>query len=71
MTDSTVRKMIARARFRFTVNSHMLSHVCGYTLANDGVDTRTLQAYLGHANIQNTVRCTKLSAARLNGLWKD
>ncbi len=75
VTDSTVRKMIARAGrlagFRFTVNPHMLRHACGYKLANDGVDTRTLQAYLGHANIQNTVRYTKLSAARFNALWKD
>ena len=27
---------------------------CGYRLANDGVDTRALQAYLGDRNIQNT-----------------
>jgi hypothetical protein len=26
----------------------MLRHAAGYKLANDGVDTRTLQAYLGH-----------------------
>jgi site-specific recombinase XerD len=32
----------------------MLRHACGFKLANDGVDTRSLQAYLGHRNIQNT-----------------
>lgn len=26
----------------------MLRHACGFKLANDGVDTRTIQAYLGH-----------------------
>jgi len=26
----------------------MLRHACGYKLANDGVDTRTIQAFLGH-----------------------
>ncbi len=75
VTDATVRKMIARAGrlagFGFTVNPHMLRHACGYKLANDGVDTRTLQQYLGHTNIQNTVRYTKLAAGRFNGLWQD
>ena len=46
-----VRKMIARlgvaAGFDFPVHPHMLRHACGYKLANDGVDTRSLQAYLG------------------------
>jgi Phage integrase family len=35
---------------------HMLRHGCGYTLANAGHDTRALQAYLGHKNIQHTVQ---------------
>ena len=34
----------------------MLRHACGYALANRGHDTRALQAYLGHKNIQHTVR---------------
>jgi site-specific recombinase XerD len=34
--------------------SAMLRHACGFKLANDGVDTRTLQHYLGHRNIQHT-----------------
>jgi site-specific recombinase XerD len=34
----------------------MLRHACGFKLANDGTDTRSLQAYLGHSNIQNTAR---------------
>jgi len=39
----------------------MLRHACGYKLANDGIDTRSLQAYLGHRNIQNTTRYTALA----------
>jgi hypothetical protein len=31
-------------------------HACGYALANAGHDTRALQAWLGHKNIQHTVR---------------
>jgi integrase len=38
------------------VHPHMLRHACGYALANAGHDTRAVQAYLGHRNIQHTVR---------------
>jgi site-specific recombinase XerD len=52
-------------------HSHMLRHACGYKLANDGQDTRALQAYLGHRNIQHTVRYTELAPGRFKGFWKD
>ena len=42
-----------------------------YALANKGHDTRALQAYLGHRNIQHTVRYTELSATRFKGFWRD
>jgi integrase len=32
----------------------MLRHGCGYALANAGHDTRALQAWLGHKNIQHS-----------------
>ena len=48
----------------------MLRHATGYKLANDGVDTRTLQAYLGHKSISNTVRYTELSPTRFRDLWR-
>jgi site-specific recombinase XerD len=41
--------------------AHMFRHACGYKLANDGHDTRAIQAYLGHRNIQNTTRYTALA----------
>jgi type 1 fimbriae regulatory protein FimB/type 1 fimbriae regulatory protein FimE len=69
------RKMIARlgvtAGFDFPVHPHMLRHACGYHLANRGVDTRSLQAYLGHRNIQHTVKYTELSPTRFKGFWPD
>jgi site-specific recombinase XerD len=49
------------AAIEFKVYPHMLRHACGFKLANDGHDTRSLQAYLGHKNIQHTVRYTELS----------
>jgi hypothetical protein len=44
---------------------------CGFQLANQGTDTRTLRAYLGHRNIQHTVRYTELSPTRFKNLWRD
>ncbi len=68
------RKMLSRlakkAGFAFCIHPHMLRHACGFKLANDGVDTRTIQDYLGHKNIQHTVTYTKLSMDRFHGLWK-
>jgi site-specific recombinase XerD len=74
-TTAGFRKMIARlgseAGFGFQVHPHMLRHACGYQLANKGVDTRSLQAYLGHKNIQHTVRYSELSPSRFRNFWKD
>jgi len=53
------------------VHPHMLRHACGYALANAGHDTRALQAYLGHSNIQHTVRYTELAPDRFKDFWKD
>jgi type 1 fimbriae regulatory protein FimB/type 1 fimbriae regulatory protein FimE len=53
------------------VHPHMLRHACGFALANQGIDTRSLQAYLGHRHIGNTVRYTELSPNRFKGFWKD
>lgn len=75
MTDSNVRKMIKRAGeragFGFLVHPHMLRHSAGYKLANDGQDTRAIQHYMGHRNIQHTVRYTELSPQRFRDFWKD
>jgi type 1 fimbriae regulatory protein FimB/type 1 fimbriae regulatory protein FimE len=53
------------------VHPHMLRHACGFKLANDGRDTRALQAYLGHRNIQHTVRYTELAPSRFRHFWDD
>ena len=80
MTADNVRKLVARlgrdAKFDFPVHPHMLRHSTGFYLANrqagrDPVDTRTIQAYLGHVNITHTVRYTELAADRFKGLFTD
>src|SRR5262249_22661892 len=75
VTRAWFLKMLNRlgvvAKLPFQVHPHMLRHACGFKLANDGVDTRALQHYLGHKNIQHTVRYTELRSDRFNGFWKD
>jgi site-specific recombinase XerD len=74
LTRSTVNKLITRAGQRagleFPVHPHMLRHACGYALANRGMDTRSLQAYHGHASIAHTVRYTEMSPTRFKGVWR-
>jgi integrase len=65
MTVSNFQKLVSRAceaaGLEIKAHPHMLRHACGFKLANDGVDTRALQAYLGHKSIQHTVRYTELA----------
>jgi type 1 fimbriae regulatory protein FimB len=49
---------------------HMLRHACGFALADQGADTRLIQDYLGHRNIQHTVRYTATNPARFERLWR-
>jgi integrase len=51
-----VERAAGAAKLGIKAHAHMLRHACVYKLANDGVDTRSLQAYLGHRNIQKTTR---------------
>lgn len=50
--------------------SGRVRHACGYKLANDGHDTRGLQHYLGHRNIQRTVRYTEMASDRFKSFWR-
>ena len=58
------------AKLGLKVHPHMLRHACGFALANAGHDTRALQAYLGHSNIQQTVRYTELAPGRFKDFWR-
>ena len=69
--QATVERAGAAAGFGMKIHPHMLRHACGYKLANDGVDTRTIQAYLGHKSIQHTVRYTELAPTRFKSLFRD
>jgi type 1 fimbriae regulatory protein FimB len=65
MIARIVERAAEVAKLGFHVHPHMLRHATGYTLANDGTDTRLIQDFLGHASIANTVRYTRLAPGRL------
>ena len=67
--QAMVDRAARAAGFDMKIHPHMLRHSCGYKLANDGVDTRTIQAYLGHKSIQHTVRYTELAPTRFRSLF--
>jgi integrase len=73
-TTAGFARMIERAgeaaKLGFKAHPHMLRHACGFALANTGHDTRALQAWLGHRNIQSTVRYTELSPDRFKYFWR-
>ncbi len=73
-TTAGFARMIERtgvaANLSFKAHPHMLRHACGFALANKGHDTRAVQAYLGHRNIQHTVRYTELSPTRFKNFWR-
>jgi site-specific recombinase XerD len=66
----TVERAGQGAKLGFKALPHMLRHACGYALASKGHDARALQAYLGHKNIQHTVRYTQLSPTRFKDFWR-
>ena len=70
-TTAGFARMVERAGSGFKAHPHMLRHACGYALANKGHDTRALQAYLGHRNIQHTVRYTARSPTRFKDFWRE
>lgn len=72
---NAVHKIVVRAgkhaNLELSVHPHMLRHGKGYQLASSGVDTRSIQAYFGHKNIQHTILYTKLDPSRFKGFGKD
>jgi len=75
MAAATAFNIISRAGrlagLALSVHPHMLRHACGFYLASHGHDTRAIQAYLGHKNIQHTIRYTELTSDRFQNFWLD
>ena len=51
--EATAARLASRQAW-LQAHPHMFRHACGFELANQGTDTRSLQAYLGHRNIQHS-----------------
>jgi integrase len=66
-----VARLGERAEFDYPVHPHQLRHACGYALINRGVDVRTLQAFLGHANVTHTVKYAELAPGKFRNFWDD
>ena len=64
-----LQKYSVAASLPLHAHPHMLRHACGYAQADEGADTRLIQDYLGHRNIQHTVRYTASNPARFQKLW--
>ena len=68
------QKLIERlgeaAGFKFPIHAHMLRHSAGYALAGRGVDTRTLQVFMGHRSISNTTVYTVIPDKRMRNIWQ-
>jgi len=67
------QKLIERlgeaAKLPFPIHAHMLRHAAGYALAAREVDTRTLQAFMGHRSIANTVVYAAVADMRIRNIW--
>ena len=75
LSPRSIREIVARtgkvAGLPFVPHPHQLRHACGYYLASQGHDTRAIQDYLGHKNIQHTVRYTAMAPHRFESFWND
>ena len=75
LSPRSIREIVARAGklagLPFVPHPHQLRHACGYYLASYGHDTRAIQDYLGHRNIQHTMRYTSMAPHRFESFWND
>ena len=75
LSPEGIKKIIDRiageSKIPFRVHPHMFRHACGFYLANNGVDTRAIQAYMGHVDIKKTVIYTEMAPNRFNNFWKE
>jgi type 1 fimbriae regulatory protein FimB len=67
---AAIRDYGERAGLPLPAHPHMLRLACGFALADQGADTRSIQDYLGHRNIQHTVIYTAANPARFERLWR-
>lgn len=75
LTRRAIHSIIARAakvaKISFPVHPYMLRHAKGFQLGSKGVDTKAIQAYFGHRNIQHTAGYTPDQADQFDGFGEE
>jgi type 1 fimbriae regulatory protein FimE len=66
-----VTELATDAGIRFHVSVRMLRHGCGHALAQAGHNVVAVKHYLGHQNIQHTLRYFDLPQNPFKDFWKD
>jgi integrase len=66
-----VAKAGQNAKIGFPVHPHQLRHALGYYMAEKKVPTRSLAAYMGHKNLNNTAKYAALSSNHFQDWWDD
>jgi site-specific recombinase XerD len=65
-----IKRACAESGLAFPGHTHMLRHSTGHKLRAQGRHIRDIQEFLGHRNIQNTVRYTKGGGERFRGFGR-
>jgi type 1 fimbriae regulatory protein FimB/type 1 fimbriae regulatory protein FimE len=75
MTRRNAHSIVARAgknaKLGFPVHPHQLRHALGFYMSEKGVPTRSLAAYMGHKNLNNSAIYAALSSTHFNDWWSD
>jgi integrase len=66
-----IERAAAGASLDLKTHPPVLSHSCGHALANEGHDTRAIQAGLGHRSITSTAIYTALAQNRFKDFRRD
>lgn len=71
LSTADVRRIVAAAgsRVGLRVHPHMLRHACATHMLEGGADIRTIQEFLGHANIATTTVYTHVSESHMRAVY--